>query len=234
MRQELGRPGKLPPVRLRGRNAFFDAADGEMLVGVVIGVQRHADLPQIVLALRPPRRFARRLHGRQQHRHQHADDRDDDQQFDEREAASRDTRDVEYRHAWRLDLRRCATALCGEARQCRTSTHWQSQWHPQRLEDQNARGSRPSRPIRMPRVGRSSDSRAVAKQAFSFAAGEIMASIRMLRDCARLQRRGRPGFAPGSLFVGSQNKATDHQRTLTARTIAAKKREVKPRAKRIP
>ncbi len=38
----------------------------------------------------------------------------------------------------------------------------------------------------------------------------------MLRDCARLQRRGRPGFAPGSLFVGSQTGLP----TTNARSIA--------------
>jgi hypothetical protein len=36
----------------------------------------------------------------------------------------------------------------------------------------------------------------------------------------RSQRRGRPGFAPGSLFVGSQKKAADHQRTSNAITLA--------------
>lgn len=41
------------------------------------------------------------------------------------------------------------------------------------------------------------------------------------------QRRGRPGFAPGSLFVGGQNQATDHQRTSNAITLAIDARHVK-------
>jgi hypothetical protein len=78
----------------------------------------------------------------------------------------------------------------------------------------------------MPRVGRSSDSRAVAKQAFSIAAAINGPSEGF--TFSRLQRRGRPGFAPGSLFVGSQNGTADHQRTLTVVTLSREEIGVKP------
>ena len=59
-----------------------------MLVGVVMILPRQADLFQIVLALRDPGRFPRRLNGRQQQRDQNADDGDDDQQLDKGERAA--------------------------------------------------------------------------------------------------------------------------------------------------
>ena len=54
-------------------------------MGVVIVVHRQADLLQVVGALHPAGRLARRLHGRQQQGDQHADDRDHDEQFDQGE-----------------------------------------------------------------------------------------------------------------------------------------------------
>src|SRR4051794_13639599 len=84
--------------------------------------------------------------------------------------------------------------------------------------------------IHMPSVGRSSDSRAFAKQAFSSAVADNGSK----QECfafSRLQRRGRPGITPGSLFVGDQNWATDHQRTLTARNLTRRMRDVKRRTK---
>jgi hypothetical protein len=45
-------------------------------------------LLQVILALDPPRRLARRLHGRQQQRDQDADDGDYDQKFDKGEAVA--------------------------------------------------------------------------------------------------------------------------------------------------
>jgi hypothetical protein len=47
-----------------------------------------ADLVQVIGALSPPRRFTRRLHGRQQKGDQHPDDGDDDQELDERKTVS--------------------------------------------------------------------------------------------------------------------------------------------------
>jgi len=81
-----------------------------------------------------------------------------------------------------------------------------------------ARGCCPSQQIHMPSVGRSSDSRALAKLAFSpirpsywSLKRPVQRSVRqwpLVESFAfsRLQRRGRPGFAPGSLFVGDQNR----------------------------
>jgi hypothetical protein len=46
-------------------------------------VHRPADLLQVVDALHPPRRLARRLNGGQEERDQDRDDRDHDQQLDE-------------------------------------------------------------------------------------------------------------------------------------------------------
>jgi hypothetical protein len=53
---------------------------------VVMLVQRQAHLLQIVLALRPPRGFASRLHRRQEQGDQHADNGDHDQQLHQRES----------------------------------------------------------------------------------------------------------------------------------------------------
>jgi hypothetical protein len=50
-------------------------------------LKRHADLPQVVGALRAAGRFASRLHGRQEQGHQDSDDGDDNEQFDERKSA---------------------------------------------------------------------------------------------------------------------------------------------------
>ena len=63
--------------------------------GVVL--ERQADLPEIVHALRPPRRFPGRLHGGQEQRDQKADDQDDDEQFDQRECPA-GSRRVEFSH----------------------------------------------------------------------------------------------------------------------------------------
>ena len=56
-----------------------------MPIALVVLVQRQTDLLQVVAALHPPRRFAHRLHRRQQQCDQDADDRDDNEQFDQRE-----------------------------------------------------------------------------------------------------------------------------------------------------
>src|SRR3954468_22714263 len=53
--------------------------------------RRHAQLPQIVDALAPPCRLARRLNRGQQQRNQDANDRDHDEKLDEREPARRTT-----------------------------------------------------------------------------------------------------------------------------------------------
>ena len=50
-------------------------------------MERDAELLQVVLALQPPRRFPRRLHGRQQQRDQDPDDRNDNEQFNQVEPA---------------------------------------------------------------------------------------------------------------------------------------------------
>jgi hypothetical protein len=48
-------------------------------------MKRQADLPQVVLTLRSPRRFPSRLHGRKHQPDQDADDGNHDQQLDQRE-----------------------------------------------------------------------------------------------------------------------------------------------------
>ena len=49
---------------------------GNRFLLAFVVVHRQRQLPQIVLALAPPRRLARRLNRRQQQRHQDADDGD--------------------------------------------------------------------------------------------------------------------------------------------------------------
>jgi hypothetical protein len=61
---------------------------GKDLVGMLVTVQRQAKLPDLVGTLASPRRFAGRLHRRQQERHQDADDRNDHQQLDQGEGTS--------------------------------------------------------------------------------------------------------------------------------------------------
>ena len=65
-------------------------AGGKQSLTLVVVVQRQADLLQVVDALGPPGRLARRLHGGQEQGDQHGDDGDDDQQLDQRESAARD------------------------------------------------------------------------------------------------------------------------------------------------
>jgi hypothetical protein len=99
--------------------------------------------------------------------------------------------------------------------------HRQGQWHSCANGTAFLKEDRSRQPslaaIRMPRVGRSSDSRAVAKQAFSptpcldwslersVQRSWAMAHTECFANRAQSQRRGRPGFAPGSLFVGGHN-----------------------------
>ena len=59
---------------------------GKLLVNIVEKLKGQTNLLEIVVAFRPPRRFARRLYGGQQERDQDSDDRDYDQQFDQRKA----------------------------------------------------------------------------------------------------------------------------------------------------
>ena len=54
-----------------------------------MGEHGQAELLEVVLALRPPGRFSRRLHGRQQQPDEDADDRDDHQEFDQGEGLAR-------------------------------------------------------------------------------------------------------------------------------------------------
>lgn len=66
-------------------------------LGIVVLINCQAELLEIVLeivgAMRPPGRFARRLHRWEEQTYEHADDRNDNQQFDEgkRSAAIRIT-----------------------------------------------------------------------------------------------------------------------------------------------
>jgi hypothetical protein len=61
-------------------------------VGVVVVVQRQAELFEVVLALRPVGRLAHLLYGGQQQPDQDGDDGDDNEQLDEGEpAASHET-----------------------------------------------------------------------------------------------------------------------------------------------
>jgi hypothetical protein len=69
-------------------------------MGIVMIVQGEADLPEIVGASQPARRFAHALHGRHQQAHQDRDDGDDHQQLDERKAGARPARvGVTWLHA---------------------------------------------------------------------------------------------------------------------------------------
>ena len=60
-------------------------AGREAAVGVVVVVQRQAELLEVVLALGPVGRLADLLDGGQEQADQDRDDRDDDEQLDERE-----------------------------------------------------------------------------------------------------------------------------------------------------
>ena len=57
----------------------------------MIVLQGHAQLPEIVLAMGAPGRFAGRLDGRQEQADQDADDGDHHQQFDQGETRSADS-----------------------------------------------------------------------------------------------------------------------------------------------
>ena len=61
------------------------AGERQFQINVVNIVHRQRELPQIVLALHPPRRFTSGLHRRQEQRHKNADDRNHHEQFDQRE-----------------------------------------------------------------------------------------------------------------------------------------------------
>ena len=76
--QDSHEPGETVSTRLRGQSAWWKHA-----VGVFIIMNRQADLLEIVLALQPSRRLARRLHGRQQQGDENADDGDDHQKLNE-------------------------------------------------------------------------------------------------------------------------------------------------------
>ena len=75
-------------IRLIGRDS--NPTLWKRLIGVVVVVQRQANLFEIVLALRPPRRLTSLLHGRQQQRNQDSNNRDHDEQFDQGEATTRE------------------------------------------------------------------------------------------------------------------------------------------------
>jgi hypothetical protein len=60
---------------------------GKNLMHIVIVVQRHAELLEVVLAARAAGRFAGGLNRRQQQANQNANDGDHDQQFDQRKPA---------------------------------------------------------------------------------------------------------------------------------------------------
>jgi hypothetical protein len=107
------------------------------------------------------------------------------------------------------DLTACGLARTREA--CRAKQ--------QRREYDTLAAAALAAQFRMPRVGRSSDSRGAAKQPSHLFAPfgldhftdqgklsqqKVMALTERLAERARSQRRGRPGFAPGSLFVSGQ------------------------------
>ncbi len=75
------------PGPLAAREIGPIAVNRQVLVGRVIVVDSQADLFEIVAALHPPRRFARRLNGRQQKSHEDADDGDHHEQLDQRETS---------------------------------------------------------------------------------------------------------------------------------------------------
>lgn len=63
--------------------AGVSSAIGKHSINVVVVVKSQPDLFEIILALRPPRRFARLLNGRQQQRDQYRNDGDHHQQFNQ-------------------------------------------------------------------------------------------------------------------------------------------------------
>jgi hypothetical protein len=69
----------LAAIGLLRRDALFEAADRQLIERGVVGVQRKADLVEVVLALVPPCGFASGLHGGQQEGDERADDRHDNQ-----------------------------------------------------------------------------------------------------------------------------------------------------------
>ena len=80
VRQNLNGPAHVIAVRLgTNRPGRIHAARGQDVVSHLVVVNRQPDLAQVVLALRPPSRLARLLHGRQQQCDQDCDDRDHDQ-----------------------------------------------------------------------------------------------------------------------------------------------------------
>ena len=79
------------PARLHGeRGSHHETAGGKAVVGVVVQMQRHPQLSQLIPADRATRSGAHGLHRRQQQRHQHAKDRNHDQEFNQRNAAAWD------------------------------------------------------------------------------------------------------------------------------------------------
>jgi hypothetical protein len=65
VRQDEGAPRELPAGGVAAGRPPLDAARRELAQGVVVGVQRQADLPQVVETLRPCRRLADAVDRRQ-------------------------------------------------------------------------------------------------------------------------------------------------------------------------
>jgi hypothetical protein len=87
-RQNPDMPGPAVASQWR-RGDAHEIAHRKGEVCIVVVMQRQTDLLKIVRALRPPGRFASRLHGGQEQRHQDADNSDHHQQFDERKGSPR-------------------------------------------------------------------------------------------------------------------------------------------------
>ena len=88
-RVEEGRPldGRQDRERPRPPGCVLPA-DGQRAEGVVVILHGEPELLQVVHALGPPRRLARRLHCRQEQRDQDGDDGDHHQKFDQGEGAT--------------------------------------------------------------------------------------------------------------------------------------------------
>ena len=87
--QDLNHPTDVVSFReVLDRSLRIHHARGQSLVRHFVVVQRHAQLHDIVDALRSPRGLAGGVNRRQKHRHEDADNGNHDQQLDQRKASA--------------------------------------------------------------------------------------------------------------------------------------------------
>ena len=178
-------------------------------------MKRQPDLLQVIAAGDASGGLAGGLHRRQQQRDQDADDRDDHQQLDQRKA--RRCASCSVAAAWPMPHDRPVSAHCLRPQ---AAVRDRSRRAQQRSGKRRRKRTGPGRrrvsyepttyaatvPRNGPqsRAGRSSGSRVRAGPAFSprLESRQWPNRTGLTLIFTRLQRRGRPGFAPGSLFVG--------------------------------